>query len=192
MSNYKCAACGVGNVAPVARAGRVWRYKQLDLEVPATLVVRTCDNCGEEYIRPSEAKAFDAAMEPVYRETVREKLVAALLALEPVGPMTRIERALHLSEGYLSKLKLGRAEASPSLVSSLGLLAANPQSLVVLEAMWSAGATSPEASGFVDHWGIRLGSKANPKRKALMPALAAGRPAKKVRKAAPKDRRAGT
>lgn len=181
MKPYKCAECGVGNVSPVARAGRVWRYKQIDLEVPEALVVRTCDNCGEEYTNPSEAKVFDAAMEPIYRETVREKLVAALVALEPVGPMTRIERALHLSEGYLSKLKLGRAEASPSLVSSLGLLAANPQSLSVLEAMWNAAAVEArmEASG--------AGLKVFPRRKAPA-AIAAPRPAKKARKGA-KDKR---
>lgn len=143
MKNFKCAACGVGNVAPLARAGRVWRYKQIDLAVPETLVVRTCDNCGEEYVHASEAKAFDAAMEPLYRETVREKLVAALIALEPLGSMSRIERALHLSDGYLSKLKQGRAEASPSLVSLLGLVATNQQALATVEAMWKASGGAP-------------------------------------------------
>ncbi len=182
MKPYKCAECGVGNVSPVARPGRVWRYKQIDVAVPETLVVRTCDNCGEEYTNPSEAKLFDAAMEPIYRETVREKLVAALVALEALGPMTRIERALHLSEGYLSKLKLGRAEASPSLVSSLGLLAANPQSLVVLEAMWGAGGAELAARMEA----ARPGLKVLVKRR--MPAAAAKASKKTPRKGAKEKR----
>lgn len=163
MKNYKCAACGVGTVAPVARPGRVWRYKQIDVAVPADLVVRTCDNCGEEYIHASEAKAFDEAMEPIYRETVREKLMAALVALEPVAPMTRIERILPVSEGYLSKLKLGRAEASPQIVSALCMLATSPQSLETLEALWAIrpGAKfTVKAKGRTRGPEIKLGARA--------------------------------
>jgi hypothetical protein len=80
----------------------------------------------------------------VSRDTIRTKLVAALVALEPVGSMSRIEDVLGLSKGYLSKLKQGRAEASPTLVSSLALVATSPKALETLEAMWKATASRPK------------------------------------------------
>lgn len=133
---FKCVECG-GTVRPVAKPGRTTIYKHVEIPVPADLAIRTCDNCGEEYTHASEAAAHDAALEPVFRETVRSKLVAALVALEPIDSMRRIERVLGLSEGYLSRLKKNRGEASPQLVSTLCLLATSPQSLDTLEAMWA-------------------------------------------------------
>jgi hypothetical protein len=166
MKKFKCVECGVGTVTPTARRGRVMRYRQIDVEVPATLAIRTCDNCGEEYVHASEAKAIDEALEVVYRETVRQKLVAALVALEPLNSMSRIERVLPLSEGYLSKLKQGRAVASPQIVSTLCLLATSPHSLEALEALW---AVRP---------GERFGPRAEPK-----PAKTTRRPGAKSKRA---------
>jgi hypothetical protein len=134
---FNCVECG-GTVRPVAKPGRTTLYKHVEIPVPADLTIRTCDNCGEEYTHASEAAAHDAALEPVFREVVREKLVAALVALEPIDSMRRIERVLALSDGYLSRLKQGRGDASPQLVSTLCLLATSPRSLEMLERMWAA------------------------------------------------------
>jgi hypothetical protein len=141
MKRRKCVSCGLGVVQSVAVAGRTTKFKGIEVEVPATLAIRTCDNCGEEFIHASEAKAHDLALEKVYRSTIRSRLVAALVALEPIGSMSRIEAVLGLSKGYLSKLKQKRAEASPILVSSLALIATAPNSLETLEAMWKSRPT---------------------------------------------------
>lgn len=187
----RCVECG-GTVRPIAKAGRTTLYKQIEILVPADLVIRTCDNCGEEYIHASEAAAQDAALEPVFRETVRAKLVAALVALEPIDSMRRIERVLGLSEGYLSRLKQGRGDASPQLVSSLCLLATSPQSLETLEAMWSASTVeapvrAPQASGLGGLFRDPPGPAIKPKRAIKAKPQAA----KLARKGTAKDKRVG-
>lgn len=139
LKPFRCVECGIGEVQPVATGGRTTLYKGIEVPVPADLAIRTCNNCGEEYIHASEAKAFDAALDPIYREIVREKLEAAFAALEPLQiSMRRLERVLPVSEGYLSKLKKGRAEASPQIVSSLALIATSPGAIGTLEALWRA------------------------------------------------------
>jgi rRNA maturation protein Nop10 len=68
-----CPECG-GDVVPVAKPGRVTRYKKMDLPVPAEMLIRTCQKCGDEYIHAKEAEAFDEAMEVVYRRHAVDEL----------------------------------------------------------------------------------------------------------------------
>lgn len=68
----KCVQCS-GNVVPIARPGRLWKYKKWILPVPADLLVRTCDNCGEEYFNASEGEIYDSIMEVAYQEAIKTK-----------------------------------------------------------------------------------------------------------------------
>jgi len=65
-------------VVGVARAGRLTMYRNLELEVPAHVVVPTCAKCGAEWIDEAAAKALDEALERVYESKLRTRLDAAL------------------------------------------------------------------------------------------------------------------
>ncbi len=132
----KCVECG-GEVRYVTGEGRTTVYKGIEIPVPEDLAINTCAACGEEYMAAGEAKTWTAAFEKVYREIIRTRLIAALLAIGEDVPQRRIERAFGLSAGYLSKLKQGDSDASPGLVSGLSLLAINPNALEQLETIWS-------------------------------------------------------
>lgn len=119
----RCRECGIGKILPVARAGRKAQYKTMELEIPATVVVPTCDNCGAEWMDRATARKIDHAMEAVYRQALRNMLLTLLDQITAHAPMRQVERLIGLSEGYLSKVKSGRSEASAELLSSLSLLA---------------------------------------------------------------------
>ena len=112
----------------VARAGRLTMYRNLELEVPAHVVVPTCAKCGAEWIDEAAAKALDEALERVYESKLRTRLDAALeKILSEEGSQARVERVLGVSPGYLSKLKLGRRSPSAEIVSALALVSASPK-----------------------------------------------------------------
>jgi hypothetical protein len=152
MSNTtkrRCAQCGERAVVKVKGAGRVRTYKNLDLEVPAHVEIPTCENCGAEWIGAATAGALDTAMETVYEETQRERLDEALgKILEHESNQTRIERALNVSPGYLSKLKHERRVPSGLLVSALDLMSEDPEhALVRLESRAKREKAKKRAAG---------------------------------------------
>ena len=113
----RCGQCGARAVGGVARAGRLTMYRNLELEVPAHVVVPTCAKCGAEWIDEAAAKALDEALERVYESKLRTRLDAALeKILSEEGSQARVERVLGVSPGYLSKLKLGRRSPSAEIV----------------------------------------------------------------------------
>ena len=112
----------------VTRAGRLTMYRNLELEVPAHVVVPTCTKCGAEWIDEAAAKALDEALERVYESKLRARLDTALeKILSEEGSQARVERVLGVSPGYLSKLKLGKRHPSAEIVSALALVSANPK-----------------------------------------------------------------
>ncbi len=119
----RCRECGIGKIAPLARAGRKAQHRTMELEIPATIAIPTCDNCGAEWMDRAMARKIDHAMEGVYRQALRNTLLALLDQITAHAPMRQVERLIGLSEGYLSKVKSGRSEPSAELLSSLGLLA---------------------------------------------------------------------
>jgi hypothetical protein len=152
MSNAtkrRCAQCGERAVAKVKRTGRVRTYKNVDLEVPGDVEIPTCENCGAEWIDGTTAKALDTAMETIYEETQRERLEEALgKILEHESNQTRIERALSVSPGYLSKLKHERRVPSGLLVSVLDLISEDPEhALARLESRAKRARTKKRAAG---------------------------------------------
>jgi len=70
----RCGQCGARAVVGVARAGRLTMYRNLELEVPAHVVVPTCAKCGAEWIDEAAAKALDEALERVYESKLRTRL----------------------------------------------------------------------------------------------------------------------
>jgi len=131
MSNAtkrRCGQCGERVVVKLARPGRTAAYRSLELAVPASLEIPTCENCGAEWIDLQTARALDEALEPVYQEIQRARLDRALDKILSVEDnQTRIERALAISPGYLSKLKHGKRAPSGEIVSLLTLVSDDPE-----------------------------------------------------------------
>jgi len=119
----RCRACGIGRICPVAREGRRTRYRTMELEIPSQVEIPTCDRCGAEWLDRQTARAIDRAMEPVYRQTLRAVWGEVMRKLTAQTSMRKVEQALGLSEGYLSKVANGRSEPSVELISNLGLIA---------------------------------------------------------------------
>jgi DNA-binding transcriptional regulator YdaS (Cro superfamily) len=115
-------------VVGLARAGRLTSYKNMDLEIPAHVVVPTCQNCGATWIDEPTAAALDDALEVGYQKKLRERMDTALkVILTEEKSQTRIEQLLGVSPGYLSKLKLGKRQPSAEIVSMLALVSKSPK-----------------------------------------------------------------
>ena len=142
MSNVirRCRECGVGEIRPLAKAGRRGSYKNLELAIPADLKIPTCNNCGAEWMDRTAATALDGALEKVYREVLRKLWAAAIRKIQQQKlSMRRLEQLLGLSEGYLSKVSNGRSEPSAELVAHLGTLATDVEGRTrELEHLWKS------------------------------------------------------
>lgn len=55
-----CMECG-GHVSPVAKPGRTVQWMGSTYDIPADLVILTCDDCGATWTGQQEAKAIDEA-----------------------------------------------------------------------------------------------------------------------------------
>lgn len=125
----RCLACGEGLIVPAVGEGRRASYKNLtDLEVPADLVIPTCDHCGVEWMDDEVAQRVDTALEPLYRKRLSGMAIQALDALVGVVRQGELERKLGLAQGYLTKLKKGSRVPSPELALHLAAIALNPES----------------------------------------------------------------
>lgn len=147
----KCPECGEGQVSPLARFGRRWRYRTIpDLPIPANLEIPTCSSCDADYIDLETAKRLDRALAPAYEEAMRRKATQSLDILAERGIRQRnIEPLLGLSNGYLSKIRGGK-ETSPPLVSILMLLASDPQLIERLKKLWEVSPAAREEDGVSD------------------------------------------
>ena len=142
MSKFKerrCRECGEGTVRLVAQQGRKAVYKLLELDVPPTLVIPTCDHCGAEWHNDDTAAAFSEAMDDAFR---RELVTIAQRALERIEQASvrqaDVERAIGLSPGYLSKIKRGERTPEPALVAQLAIISMNPSArLSEAQRAWS-------------------------------------------------------
>jgi len=131
----RCPCCGYASVHPVARPGRVVRYRNVALTLPAELRLPACRRCKYE---PLGLGALPAELlESLYRDNLRQRVALAVARVQGYLPQRRTELLLGLSQGYLSRLRAGDGVPGAPLVSLLALLAAHPQLLAELEAYWT-------------------------------------------------------
>jgi len=131
----RCPCCGYGALIPSARPGRVVRYRNAALTLPADLRLPACRRCKYEPLGldtlPSEL------LETLYRDNLQKRVAVAIGRLQGFKSQRRAELLLNLSQGYLSRLKAGTGIPGAPLVSLLALLAAHPQLLSELEDYWT-------------------------------------------------------
>ena len=119
----RCPCCGYRSVLPSARPGRVVRYRNAALTLPADLRLPACRRCKHEPLGLSALPP--ELLESLYRADLRHRAAVA------------IELLVHLSQGYLSRLRAGDGVPGAPLVSLLALLAAHPQLIGELEDYWT-------------------------------------------------------
>ena len=138
----QCPACGAeGTVGSRARTGRHANYRSVDVELPAKLKLTECTACNELWLDDVESDAYSAAVDVAYHAELRRRACEALAQIEHVATQRHLERLLHLSHGYLSKVKNHAKAPSATLVGQLALLAADPsRRLAELERFWSGAA----------------------------------------------------
>ena len=131
----RCPCCGYASMHPLARPGRVVRYRNTALMLPAELCLPACRRCKYEPLGldplPPEL------LESLYRDNLQKRAAAAITRLQGFRSQRRTELLLGLSQGYLSRLRAGEGAPGAPLVSLLALLAAHPQLLAELEAYWT-------------------------------------------------------
>lgn len=133
----RCPACGATEpLAPAARQRRMV-YRGVPLVLPDTLALTECSACQELWLDDAEAEAYSTAVDNAYEAELRRRAIAAIDALSAVTTLRRLEELLHLSHGYLSKLRTESKAPSATLVGHLALLAAKPTArLAELERFW--------------------------------------------------------
>src|SRR5687768_355949 len=87
----RCRDCGIGTIRPTARKGRRARYKTMELELPSSFLLPTCDNCGSEWIDQATAKAVDNVLELSYRKALRRTFDGLISKITSFAPMRQIE-----------------------------------------------------------------------------------------------------
>ena len=130
-----CPCCGYTTLIPAARPGRVVRYRNAALTLPADLRLLACRRCKYE---PLGLDALpNGTLESLYRANLQKRVAVAIGRLQGFKSQRRAELLLNLSQGYLSRLKAGAGIPGAPLVSLLALMAAHPQLLSELEDYWT-------------------------------------------------------
>ena len=131
----RCPCCGYASLRPFARAGRVLRYRNTALTLPSDLRLPACRRCKYEPLVPGALPP--ELLESLYRADLRHRVAIAIARVQSHRSQRRIELLVHLSQGYLSRLRAGDGVPGAPLVSLLALLAAHPQLIGELEDYWT-------------------------------------------------------
>ena len=133
----KCPCCGRHAVRPTAQPGRVCRYRNTALTLPADLLVPTCRRCKHLLLSFDSMPELAAALEATYRAELVQRAATEITRLSRCLSQRKLEVAIDLSQGYLSRLRAGDGVPSAVLVSLLALLASEPARLEELARYWA-------------------------------------------------------
>ena len=133
----KCPCCSRHAVRPVAQPGRVCRYRNAALTLPADLPVPTCGRCKHMQLSFDMVPGLAAALEATYRAELIQRAAVEIRRLGRAYTQRHIQEVLDLSLGYLSRLQAGDGVPSAALVSLLSLLSSDPTRLEELKRYWA-------------------------------------------------------
>ena len=133
----KCPCCGRHAVRPTAQPGRVCRYRNAALTLPADLLVPTCRRCKHLLLSFESMPELAAALEATYRAELVQRAATEITKLRRCLSQRKLEVAIDVSQGYLSRLRAGHGVPSAALVSLVALLSAEPTGLDELARYWA-------------------------------------------------------
>ena len=143
----QCPCCGRHAVRPVAQAGRVCRYRNMALTLPAELPVPTCGRCKHMLLSFDTVPLLAATLEATYRAELIHRAGVEIRRLGRIYSQRHIQEVLDLSLGYLSRLQAGDGVPSALLVSLFALLGADPSRLEELKRYWALPVEAPPPVG---------------------------------------------
>jgi NMD protein affecting ribosome stability and mRNA decay len=127
----RCFQCGARAVRPVAKAGRMTKYRSMELEIPSTLEIPTCAECGSQWFDSKTDAALETALEALYQERLKDRLDGYLDKILGEGiTQATLERSLGVSTGYISKLRRHERNPGSELVVLLRLLSTDPEKMI--------------------------------------------------------------
>jgi len=132
-----CPCCGRHAVRSTAQPGRVCRYRNTALTLPADLLVPTCRRCKHLLLSFESMPELAAALEATYRAELVQRAATEITKLRRHLSQRKLEVALDLSQGYLSRLRAGNGVPSAALVSLFALLSSEPARLDELARYWA-------------------------------------------------------
>jgi hypothetical protein len=124
----------------------VCRYRNTALTLPADLLVPTCRRCKHLLLSFDTMPELAAALERTYRAELVQRAAAEIARLSQRLSQRKLEVAIDLSQGYLSRLRAGDGVPSAILVSLLALLGNEPARLEELARYWALP-LAPEPQG---------------------------------------------
>ena len=133
----KCPCCGHHALRLTREPGRACRYRHMYLTLPPELPVPTCHRCRHMVLTYESVPALDATLEETFRAELIHRASVEITRLGQFYSQRKIERAIDLSQGYLSRLRSGGSVPSVALVCLLALLAAEPSRLEELKGYWA-------------------------------------------------------
>lgn len=139
----KCPCCGRHAVRPVAQPGRVCRYRNAVLTLPADLQVPTCGRCKYMLLSFEAVPGLAATLEATYRAELTQRAAVEIRRLGRTYSQRHMQAVLDLSLGYLSRLQAGDGVPSALLVSLLALLGSDPSRLEELKRYWALPVQAP-------------------------------------------------
>jgi len=138
-----CPCCSRHAVRPVSQPGRVCRYRNAVLTLPADLQVPTCGRCKHMLLSFEAVPGLAAALEATYRAELTQRAAVEIRRLGRIYSQRHLQEVLDLSLGYLSRLQAGDGVPSALLVSLLALLGSDPSRLEELKRYWALPVQAP-------------------------------------------------
>jgi hypothetical protein len=110
------------------------------MPIPDSFPIPTCSRCHAEFFDARASEALALLLHEQYLEQLRERAKQAIDILMLHISQRRLELLIGLSQGYLSRLRIGAGNPSAELVSHLAMLAHDPKTrLAELERYWAVG-----------------------------------------------------
>ena len=108
------------------------------MPIPDSFPIPTCSRCHAEFFDVRTREALAPLLHERYPEQLRQRAKQAIDILMLHISQRRLELLIGLSQGYLSRLRIGAGNPSAELVSHLAMLAHDPKTrLAELERYWA-------------------------------------------------------
>jgi hypothetical protein len=141
MRFTRCSKCQSKAVRSYARLGRSIRYCNVAaMPIPDSFPIPTCSRCHAAFFDARISEVLALLLQEQSLEQLRQRVKQAIDILILHVTQRRLELLLGLSQGYLSRLRIGAGNSSAELVSHLAMLAHDPKNrLAELERYWAVG-----------------------------------------------------
>jgi len=128
---FPCAECG-GSVRMLKASGEQREYARgLSAEIPASVLIPKCDQCGETYFSAEDSERVDNLLRAARLEWQRTHVGAWIqgLVFATGISLRELEEACHVTPTYLSHVGNGSKLASPMLTTLLEMFVRHPEDL---------------------------------------------------------------